>query len=222
MLVLLGLWLAQASDRWVVVVEGDRSATEVNAELDRVALAACPAFDLARFWVTAEGRVRAPVQVVSQDGDLRGQRCVERALKKTTFRAITHEARIDLQDLAQMRRDQALLGAAMAGVTFVVPDTPDNQAQAVGQTLANEHEALEACYAAARGRDPGVRGAVQLGLWLGEDGSVARAWVESTTVADAQIGDCLADAARRLVFPHREDVAPVSVVLFLEPVPADR
>lgn len=224
MLVLLCLWLAQASDRWVVVVHGDRSVAEVNTELDRVALAGCPAFDLVRFWVTAQGRVRAPVQLVSDDGDLRGQRCVERALKETRFRPISHEVRIDLQDLARMRREQALLGSAMPGVTLVVPDTPDGQAQAaVSQTLAREHAALDACYAAARARDPAVRGAVQLGLWLGKDGAVARAWVASTTVADAEIGGCLTDAVRHLVFPyaHRMDVMPVTAVVFLEPIPAD-
>lgn len=224
MLVLLGLWLAQASDRWVVLVDGDRSVAEVHHELERVDLAACPAFDLVRFWVTAQGRVRAPVQRVSDDGDWRGQRCVERALRRTRFSPITHETRIDLQDLAQMRRDQALLGSAMAGVTFVVPDTPDGQAQAaVSQTLAREHGALEDCYAAALARDPAVRGAVQLGLWLGKDGAVARAWVSSTTVADAEIGGCLTDAVRHLVFPypHRTDYVPVSVVVFLEPIPAD-
>lgn len=224
MLVLLWLWLAHASDRWVVVVDGDRSAAEVDSELLRVDLAACPAFDLARFWVTAQGRVRAPVQLVSREGDPRAQRCVDQALKAARFREVTHETRIDLQDLVRMREQQALLGWAMTGVTFVVPDTPDGQAQAaVGGTLAREHVALEDCYAAARARDPGVRGAVQLELWLAKDGAVAQAEVEATTVADAEIGGCLLDAARHLVVPyaHRMDYVPVSVVVFMEPVPAD-
>jgi hypothetical protein len=228
MLVLLCLWLAQASDRWVVVVDGDRSAAEVDSELLRVDLAACPAFDLARFWVTAQGRVRAPVQLVSRDGDPRAQRCVDRALQAARFREMTHETRIDLQDRVQMREQQTLLGGAMTGVTFVVPDTPDADADAEAQAavsgaLAREQVALEGCYAAARARDPGVRGAVRLELWLAKDGAVARAELNATTVADAEIGGCLLDAARHLVVPyaHRMDDVPVGVVVFLEPVPAD-
>jgi Ca-activated chloride channel family protein len=60
------------------------------------------------------------------------------------------------------------------------------------------------CYDDGLKRDPNLKGRVLIAFTIGKSGKVVAATVESTTVADAAVGECIAKAAGRWKFPKNE------------------
>ncbi len=91
--------------------------------------------------------------------------------------------------------------------------TQDISADDLARTLARQRPQIQSCYERGLKRDPQLTGTIVLRLEIGEGGRVRRASVESSTLNDAPVVDCLVDHALHSVYPGENVTVVYPLVL---------
>ncbi len=118
-------------------------------------------------------------------------------------------------------------GAGFGGRGTRVPTVRQAKAEVVGaldkdiiRRIVRAHiNEVRYCYNQALARDPNAKGRVAIQFTIGGTGKVPSAVVQDTTMKDAAVGNCIAQATRRWTFPKPTDGNSVIVLypFVLEP-----
>ncbi|MGB9600966.1 MAG: TonB family protein, partial [Myxococcota bacterium] len=97
--------------------------------------------------------------------------------------------------------------ASISGkITGINPEVDGKMDQAkINAIIKSKQKALQDCYERELRKNPNLSGKIVVRFTIGEDGKVADVRIESDTMGNAEVSDCILSRIRRWIFPKPDE-----------------